>query len=537
MPSVLMRRQNNVLELSTNGGQLPATLQERLEAQLTYTHLTALRGADAIDPDTHAYRPLRSDRVPLYQYDSKGRFICSRGWEYRLRDLLAVAGYEVEYKILPPFPDMERHAFDFDRVYDRMELRARQDECLAAIASNDMGVIVAPTGFGKSYLFAAVCMLYPKAKIHVITKRRDVVKRLHRHLTKFIPNVGQVGAGKARWGRVTVVTADSMHKVDHTPQHEADIVLADEVHELMAPTYVEQLALYRTSRMYGFTATPDGRFDGAHYRIEGLFGRPIFEMTYPEAVELGLVVPVKVEWINVHIEKNPGEDYAETAKERWGIWRNDERNAMIAAKANEFAEDEQVLILVRSVEHAIYLKQHLPHFKLCYDKIDDAEYRGYVRNQLLDPDDEPQMISARRDRMQVEFEEGKLKKVIATDVWSTGVDFPQLAVLIRADARSSEIIDIQAPGRVVRKHDASGKQYGLVVDLMDHFDGTFLRRSQQRRRNYKAQGWEQVTPGGGRTTRPVTPMPDGPPARAVNSSGRYPGDQPTLFDVEEEAPA
>lgn len=161
--------------------------------------------------------------------------------------------------------------------------------------------------------------------------------------------------------------------------------------------------------------------------------------------------------------------------------------------------------------------------------MDDAEYRGYVANDLLDPRDEPQMISARRDRMQLEFEEGTLKKVIATDVWSTGVDFPQLSVLIRADARSSEIIDIQAPGRVVRRHDASGKEYGLVVDLMDHFDPTFLRRSQQRRRNYKAQGWEQVTPGEGRTTRPARP--------ALDARGRYEGDQPTLFDAGDPAGA
>jgi superfamily II DNA or RNA helicase len=106
--------------------------------------------------------------------------------------------------------------------------------------------------------------------------------------------------------------------------------------------------------------------------------------------------------------------------------------------------------------------------------------------------------------MQEDFESGKLKKVIATDVWSTGVDFPQLSVLVRADARSSEIIDIQAPGRVVRRHDASGKQYGMVIDFMDHFDGTFLRRSHDRRRSYNRQGWEQNNPGGVRRTRSST---------------------------------
>ncbi len=507
--TVLLRKQGNLLELSLGGQPLPHEVSETLEGQLTYTHLTAMRGQDAVDPDTGAVRPIRSDRVPMFSYDERGRFVCSRGFEQRVIGVCRERGYGIERLILdPPHPRPERFAYDFDRVFDRMELKARQDECLAAVIENEMGLVVAPTGFGKSYLFGAICLAFPKAKIHVVTKRRDVVKRLYRHLIRYIPNVGQVGAGKRRFERVTVVTADSLHRVDHTPMHEADIVLFDEVHEAMAPTYIEQLARYQRARMYGFTATPEGRFDNAHYRIEGLFGPRIFTMTYPEAVELKLVVPVKVEWLPVHMERNPCGDMSDTRKERWGIWQNDYRNAKIAEKANSFAADEQTLILVRSVEHAIHLKLHLPNYRLCYDKIDEAEYRNYVRNELLDPEDEPMMTSYRRDKMQMDFEAGTLKKVIATDVWSTGVDFPQLAVLIRADARSSEIIDIQAPGRVVRKHDASGKEYGLVVDMMDHFDGTFLRRSHDRRRSYQRQGWEQNVPGGVRRTRPAPTEPE-----------------------------
>jgi superfamily II DNA or RNA helicase len=95
--------------------------------------------------------------------------------------------------------------------------------------------------------------------------------------------------------------------------------------------------------------------------------------------------------------------------------------------------------------------------------------------------------------MSKDFEAGTLKKVIATDVWSTGVDFPQLSVLIRADARASEIMDVQAPGRVVRRHDASGKDHGLVIDCMDYFDGALMRRSIERKRTYTKQGWEQET--------------------------------------------
>lgn len=502
---LVLRCQDNLIELSLNGGRVPPDLSDIFEGQLTYTHLTAVRGAEAFDADSGAHRPIRSERIQQFQYDDRGRFVCSRGWESRILGICQQRGYEIERLVLdPPHPRPDRFDYNFDRVFARMDLRARQDECLAAIVQNDMGMVVAPTGFGKSYLFGAVCMAFPKAKIHVITKRRDVVKRLYRHLIRYVPNVGQVGAGRKRFERVTVVTADSMHRIDHTPQHEADIVLFDEVHEAMAPTYVAELARYRRARMFGFTATPDGRFDGAHHRLEGLFGPRIFTMTYQEAVELGLVVQVKVEWVPIYMDRNPCGDMSDTRKERWGIWQNGVRNAKIAEKANEFAADEQVLILVRSVEHAVHLKQHLPHFRLCYDKMEEAEYRRYVKNEMLDPEDEPLMTSFRRDKMQEDFESGKLKKVIATDVWSTGVDFPQLSVLIRADARSSEIIDIQAPGRVVRRHDASGKEYGMVIDFMDHFDGTFLRRSHDRRRSYTRQGWEQNNPGGIRRTRATT---------------------------------
>jgi superfamily II DNA or RNA helicase len=215
-------------------------------------------------------------------------------------------------------------------------------------------------------------------------------------------------------------------------------------------------------------------------------------MSYQEAVAHGLVLPVKVEWIDVRMDKNPCEFKKETAKERHGIWRNVHRNMLIAEKANQFSDDDQVLILVRTLEHAVFLKQELPNFKLCYDKMDSEVYNSLIKKEMLNELDEPIMTSSARDQMSKDFEAGILKKVIATDVWSTGVDFPQLSVLIRADARASEIMDVQAPGRVVRRHDESGKDHGLVIDCMDYFDQAFLRRSQERRKTYIRQGWEQA---------------------------------------------
>ena len=96
--------------------------------------------------------------------------------------------------------------------------------------------------------------------------------------------------------------------------------------------------------------------------------------------------------------------------------------------------------------------------------------------------------------MKKAFEEGKLKKAIATGVWKRGVDFRRLAVLIRADGKNSPVADYQIPGRTSRTCAEVGKEISVVIDFKDQFNETLKRRAQDRRRNYKTKGWAQVDP-------------------------------------------
>jgi superfamily II DNA or RNA helicase len=294
-------------------------------------------------------------------------------------------------------------------------------------------------------------------------------------------------------GRITVVTADSLHKVN---AELTDMVIGEEVHELAADSYSAELTRFKNCRMYGFTATPTGRLDNADMRLESLFGPIIFHMTYQEAVDYGLVVPIRVHWLDV-ICDNPCGSYVDVAKRRHGLWRHQFRNQVIADAAHLF-DDEQTLITVTTFEHAIYLRQFLPEFTLCYsEQGDDEVFNRYVKNKML-PADEPRMTAVRRSMLRIQFEKGELKKVIATDVWSTGVSFNGLAVLIRADARGSEIMDSQIPGRVCRLDPLTDKREGLVIDCLDQFDPGFRAAANKRKRNYAAKGWIQDTPRLGR---------------------------------------
>ncbi len=350
------------------------------------------------------------------------------------------------------------------------------------------GIAWAPTGWGKTFTIEAWCLLHPKANIDVVIKPVAVADRIYRQLSRSIPNVGRIGGGHKYRGRVTVTTADSLHLANG----DVDFVIVDEVHMLLSDRFATLIAeTYPDAIKFGLSACPYSRSDGAHARLEGLYGPLLFHMTYQEAVDLGLVVPLRVRWLPVSMTTNPASGKKETAKKRHGIWRNQYRNQIIADAANEYGPDKQVLILVETVEHAVYLRQLLPDYELCYSDLNASEFATYVEAGLL-PRNEPRMIPERRESLRTAFEMGTVKKVIATDVWSTGVDFTELSVLVRADGRGSEIIDTQGPGRASRIHD--GKEYGEIIDLIDYFDQSFLGKSKGRHRTYESLEWKQDWP-------------------------------------------
>ena len=92
-----------------------------------------------------------------------------------------------------------------------------------------------------------------------------------------------------------------------------------------------------------------------------------------------------------------------------------------------------------------------------------------------------------REQLQKDFREGRIKRAIATGVWGTGVDFPSLNVLIRADSQAGKIPSTQLPGRVTR---ADGvKALGIVVDFDDVFNGPLAGRAERRLTEYRRKGW------------------------------------------------
>ena len=489
---LVITRCGNVLTLA-RADNMPFEMEvvTAITHDLKYQHVEHVHGAAQRNPITGQRQYFKTTEYKLYRHEN-GKIILLGGYLARVAAKLKKLGCPVS--LLEASPERKRpdcYTPQWDNLKGRIEFRPRQEECLKTISKSRCGVIKAVTGFGKTTMIGALALLFPKAKIHVVTKSVDVAERIVKALRRFIPKVGFVGDGSKHWERVTVITAGSLAHSDG----DADFLFCDEVHQLATINFSSSIAQrYRHSRNFGLSATPYARMDNAHAVLEPLFGPMIFELTYQQAVELGLVVPIRVKWLPIRMTFNPVERYSNrVAKKRYGVWTNIERNRIIAGAVKEYPDTHQILILVETIEHAVNLGALLPDFTLVYGAMFPTDCSKYKARKLLPADYKP-LTDYDKHMLRSKFESGELKRVIATDVWSTGVDFEQLNVLVRADDRDSDIVDVQGPGRVSRLYvapDGTQKDFGEVLDCMDTFDPTFYRKSMGRRNSYKLLGWEQ----------------------------------------------
>ena len=415
------------------------------------------------------------------------------GWLYfpcglldRCLSALSKAGYH------PQYSDLRTSKLPAADPSKLAGLRPGQLDVLKAIAKADFGIVDALTGFGKGVMIEKVIEMYPRQKHAVITRSKSVCNQLHQRLKARFPKAGVRNSDKNIEGNPVVCTAGS---VGHLELGTFDVVQLDEVHELLVPSFLEHYPLFGGCKMISYSASPDQRMDNSGLAMEAYFGSKIAKVDYQEGVDLGLVVPIevwKVDWGCETVDAIRGFK-SDVRRMRTGYWGNLARNNALARVVYEeipkrlSEKDPQILVLVDKVEHALQLKKLLPDFEVVYGQMDVETAKHFKSAGLLSGNP----VSKKEvEAIRGKFSAGEARRVIATGIWSTGVDFPQLSVIIRADGGASAIKDIQMPGRVCRI--SEGKDKGILVDFADTFDVWAARRSKTRFESYKDKEWDVV---------------------------------------------
>ncbi|MBR3325925.1 MAG: DEAD/DEAH box helicase family protein [Atopobiaceae bacterium] len=398
------------------------------------------------------------------------------------------------------------------RIHARFlgKLRDTQKPCGDKLARHDMGVLVAPTGFGKSVIAASVIATHQVSTL-VIVPNTALLRQWRESLARFLHiedeppvlltptgrrakhqpgTVGIVGDGRSlRSGIVDVALAGSLFErggiagesVVSPFVAEYGMVIVDEAQHVAASKVLEVLGAVRAHYVYAMTATPK-RDDGLD-RILFLECGPLrHEVAVTDQVEeqgmRRLLVP-RISATHPDLEARPTwhqvVDY---------ISASEERNHLVATDAARVMRCGRTpLVLTRRVEHARTLAGAISRL---------ADVHGASVILLVGSDDD----ATRRQRLE-ELNAVPADRplcVVATGSYvGEGFDLDRLDTLLLAGPVAFEGTLAQWVGRLHRVRE--GKSEVIVMDYADLAIPMLDREWHKRVKAYGKLGYQMAVEG------------------------------------------
>ena len=307
-----------------------------------------------VDSEGKRIKGVRRYDKPAYWCDTDGSVLFLAGLFDDFKKAAEKNGVEVDYVDVRS-PNPLNIAPDLDNL--SADLRYKQADVIQSIIDHDKGIIKCSVGFGKSFIIKLLCMIYPKARIVVISRARLVVDQLYNDISATIGKnaVGKLCAGTPSTEEGKRVVISTQNSAMRAPLKKCDFLFFDEVHNVGDNQIYDILrGEVGPARMFGFTASL-ARGDGALGLIKGLFGKVIAECTYQEAQSHGMVTPIEAIMPKYNHRPLTKLTDIQIINERVHYWQNHQRNAFIAQIAADTDHDVQTVITVKTLEHAIFL--------------------------------------------------------------------------------------------------------------------------------------------------------------------------------------
>ncbi|GAF81847.1 unnamed protein product, partial [marine sediment metagenome] len=224
-----------------------------------------------------------------------------------------------------------------------------QRKMLAKVGINSRGILVGPTGMGKTIVMGGIINKLNVPETVIITPTKDIFNQTHNRFTQWFPDytIGKIGDGNYIQGKITIALYQSLKKVKLKG---IKLVIVDECHRMNNSIDKILTNLKDTHYRYGLTATPQIQEDFAKWAVMiGNIGPIIHETTDLEAIKR--VTDVKVHLLRYICTRPLGGSYQEVL--RGDVLFNTERCSKMlkAAKQLSLNKGGNCLILLDEVEH------------------------------------------------------------------------------------------------------------------------------------------------------------------------------------------
>lgn len=318
-------------------------------------------------------------------------------------------------------------------------LRWYQQEAATAIESGWTSyrsqLLVFATGLGKTEVFCTVAR-DTDGPVLVLAHRDELVEQAAKRLEKIagdyveIEKADMTASARAKYV-VGSVQSFTPKRLERMGKHRFSLVIADEAHRYVAPTYRRALDFF-DARILGVTATPDRRDELA---LGQVFEDVSYVMDIMEGIEAGYLVPLRGRLINLA--------EVDLSEVKTGI----------DGDLQEGQLDQVMRQAVHGiVEETLRLEPDRP--AVCFmPGVLGAEYLSNAFNAKK-PNSAAFVCGAtpplERKRIARDFKEGRIQYYCNCNVAVEGFDAPQASLIVQGRPTTSRALAAQMVGRGTR---------------------------------------------------------------------------------------
>jgi superfamily II DNA or RNA helicase len=354
------------------------------------------------------------------------------------------------------------------------KLRADQKSAVRVMLKREMGVLCAPTAFGKT-VTAAQLIARRGVSTLILVHRTDLLRQWQERLTTFLDlskdTLGVIGGGRKKpSGRIDIAVMQSLSRREDLAEllDNYGQVIVDECHHVSAVSFEAILKQSKAKYVIGLTATPIRR-DGHHAIIFMQCGPVRHSATRPPHAPSELVV-----WPRnlpaPEIPANAG------IQDVFRILTNDaHRNRNIARDIiAAYAEGRKIIVLTERTDHLELLRSALGK------RVENC----FILHGRLSKKQRANIFTAL-----AELDESRPRVLLATGrLIGEGFDHPPLDTLVLAMPISWKGTLQQYAGRLHREH--ADKQDVRIYDYVEREQRQLARMWDKRQSGYRAMGYQ-----------------------------------------------
>lgn len=411
-------------------------------------------------------------QLSFLKYDQRvGKYRALAIYYAKLVAAAKTLGVEIDDRVWAPHCPEVRPAAE-------VKLRDYQQEALKNWLKTKRGVVVMPTGAGKTHVaIAAVANLRETALVVVPTL--ELVAQWREKLLHYFPGrVGVWHGGEKKESCITVITYDSAYAAVETLGNKYRLLIFDEVHHLPSPSYRQIAELSPAPHRLGLTATPE-RADGLHLDLDWLVGPVVYRAT-TQQLKGQWLTDYEIEVVKVDLTEEEKRRYKELEKKYLAYLRSkglkfrsptDFQKLVYMSGRDPAAREaleawhamRKILFETQSKVEALgeILRRHRDSKILIfteYTALAKAVSERYLI-PLLTHDIHPH----EREQIMAMFRRGEFKTVVTGKVLDEGVDVPDVDVVVILGGTASTRQFIQRIGRALRLKPHKAKIYEIVT--------------------------------------------------------------------------